>query len=108
MSSAVADAREWAKALVNRESRGAGDRENAIDRLANRHDGLTRSLLWAMLYRPPKDMLVSKYESLRRAYLAECERQERALRHERQITEAKTIVGRALVRAADALDSEEG
>jgi hypothetical protein len=107
MQSAVTDARTWAKALVKRESRGAGDLENAMRRLANRHPGVTKSLLWSMMYRPPKDMLVSKYMSLREAYVAECERHEKALRHEREITQAKSLVGKAFVRAADAVASKE-
>jgi hypothetical protein len=108
MQSAVTEAQTWAKAIVKRESRGAGDLENAMSRLANRHSGVTRSMLWSLLYRPPKDMLVSKYVSLRQAYIAECERQENALRHEREITQAKSLVGKAFVAASDALDSEEG
>jgi hypothetical protein len=106
MPSAIADAREWAKFLVHRESRGPGDRENAMERVARRH-GLTRGLLWSLLYRPPKDMLVSKFMSLQAAYIAECERQENALRHERQITEAKSLLSKALVRAADFVAGEE-
>jgi hypothetical protein len=107
MPCAVAEAREWAKFLVNRESRGPGDRENAMGRLARRH-GITRGLLWSLLYRPPKDMLVSKFMSLQAAYIAECARQEAALRHERQITEAKTLLGETLTRAADFVAGEEG
>jgi hypothetical protein len=110
MPSAIADAREWAKFLVHRESRGPGDRENAMERVARRH-GLTKGLLWSLLYRPPKDMLLSKFVSLQEAYLAECERQANALRHLQQIEQAKTRFGKAIIglssamdRAADALD----
>ena len=106
MPCAVTEAREWARFLVNRESRGPGDRENAIKRVA-RHSGLTHGFIWSLLYKPPKDMLVSKYESLRRAVVAECERQENALRHEREITEAKSLIGKALVSAADALAGKD-
>jgi hypothetical protein len=49
-------------------------------------------------------MLVSKFMSLREAYLSECARQEGALRHEREITEAKTLLGKAIVTTTDAMD----
>lgn len=42
---AVAQAREWAVAMVKRESRGPGDKENAMKRLANRHDIPWRAFL---------------------------------------------------------------
>ncbi|WP_457797606.1 hypothetical protein [Methylocystis sp. S23] len=111
----VSEAREWARFLVTRESRGFGDHDNAIRRLCNRYEGLTPSMISNLLYRPPSDMLVSKYLSLRQAFIAECERQENALRHDREMAEAKSLFGKAFVsagsalaRAADVLDSEEG
>lgn len=107
MPSAIAEAQEWAKFLVHRESRGPGDRENAMGRLARRH-GLTKGLIWSLLYRPPKDMLLTKFLSLQGAYIAECQRQEQALRHEREITESKTLFGKAFVSAADAVAGKEG
>lgn len=102
-SLAVEEARHWARWLIQRESRGNGDRVNAMERIERKHSGVSRSLLWSLLYRPPRDMLVSKYVALRSAYLAECERQEAALRHEREITEAKSLLGAALLRSADRL-----
>lgn len=104
---AISEAREWAKFLVNRESRGPGDKENAMRRVSERHEGLSYGLLWSLFYRPPKDMMVSKYMSLREAFVAECQRQERALRHEREITEAKSLLSKGLVRAADFVAGEE-
>ena len=103
----VSEACEWAKVIVRRESQGNGDHDNAIRRLCNRYEGLTPSMFNNLLYRPPKDMLVSKYLSLRSAYLSECERQERALRHEREITQAKSRLSSAFVAASDALGREE-
>lgn len=111
---AVREAQGWARQLVQRESRGSGDQDNAIRRLCNRYDGLTPSMLEALLYRPPKDILVSKYVALQTAFISECEKHERALRHEREVAQAKSILGSsfiragsALSRAADVLDGEE-
>lgn len=106
MSQAIADACEWARFLVNRESRGPGDRDNAIRRVAGRH-GLPHGFIWTLLYRPPRDLLMSKYEALREAYSAECERQANALRHEFEITQAKSLLGKALVRAAASVACED-
>lgn len=113
MTSAVSEAREWAKWLVQRETRGPGDLENAMRRLEARY-GVPFSTLWALRYRPPKDIFVGVYEALRDAYLAEHEKQERLLRHEREITEAKSRIssafvraGAAIARAADVLERED-
>jgi len=106
MSSAVAEAREWAKVLVHREMNGPGDLPNAMRRVERRH-GIPYSMLYSLRYRPPKDMLISAYLRLREAYLAECERQEKLLRHEREIASTKTLAAAALVRAADAVAREE-
>lgn len=113
MSSAVSEARDWAKWLVQRESRGPGDIENAMRRLEARY-GIPFSTFWGLRYRPPKDILVSTFEQLRDAYLAEHEKHQRLLRHETEITKAKSGMssafaraGAALGRAADALDGED-
>lgn len=108
-NAAVEEASNWARWLVQRESRGTGDRRNAMQRVANRHPGLSAGLIHNLIYRAPSDMLMSKWLAVRRAYLTECERQEAMLRHEREITEAKTLLGKALVRASDALgDQSDG
>jgi hypothetical protein len=99
MPSAVACAQEWAKAIVQRESRGPGDLENAMRRIERRY-GVPYSVLWACRYRPPKDMQVSVWLKLQAAYVAECERQERLLKHERETVEATNAVSSALLRAA--------
>lgn len=112
MTSAVSEARDWAKWLVQRESRGPGDLDNAMRRLEARYD-IPFSIFWALRYRPPKDIYVGAYRRLRDAYLAEHEKQQRLLRHETDITRAKSGIssafaraGAALGRAADALDGE--
>jgi hypothetical protein len=99
MISGVTDARAWANELVRRESRGPGDMQNAMRRLANRY-GMPWRTFWQLRYDPPRDVVVGVYLQLKAAYEAECQRQERLLVHERQITEAKALrienLGRSL------------
>lgn len=106
MTSAVTEARDWAKWLVHNEMRGPGDMENAMRRLEARY-GVAYSTFWGLRYRPPKDMFVSVYERLRDAYVAEHEKHERALKHEREITQAKSWAAANLARAAAALAGEK-
>jgi len=104
--SGVAEAQEWARTLVNREARGPGDTKNAMRRIEQRY-GIDYSTLYSLRYRPPKEIFVSVYMRIRAAYMAECDRQQKLLKHERTITEAKGIVTSALVAASDALDRED-
>jgi hypothetical protein len=84
----IADAKTWANELVRRESRGPGDMENAMRRLEARY-GISWRTFWTLRYRSPDDVFVGVYLKLKQAYEAECARQERLLRHEREITKAK-------------------
>lgn len=106
MSKAVETAQDWVKLMVQRESRGAGDRINAMRRLANRY-GLPYSTIWNLAYRPPRDLYVSIYEKIEAAYACETRRAVTALEHERAFYEARTKVGESLVGLADLLDREE-
>ena len=106
MSSAVIEAKVWIGAMVQREMRGTGDLDNAMDRLARRHH-LPRSVLWSLRYRPPKDIFASVYLSIKAAYEAETERQAGLLAHELEITKAKSRIGKAVVGAARTLVSSE-
>ena len=106
MSEAVLNARNWLDAMVKRETRGSGDTVNAIRRLSNRH-GIPYGLLWALRYRPPKDLFVGMYQRIEAAYDAETRRAVTALEHERALYEARTKVGAALSRAAHSLASED-
>lgn len=101
MSSAN-DAARWANELIRRESRGPGDSENAMRRLEARY-GIGWRTFWALRYRPPADVFVSVYERLRAAYITECERQERLLRHEITIAKAKGLASAPSVGAGEAL-----
>lgn len=106
-STAVKEACDWVRWLVQRESRGNGDRKNAMERLARRHTGLSKTLIHNLLYRAPKDMLLSNYLAVRAAYVSECERHERALRFQREQINASNLFAKALVSAASALVREE-
>ena len=99
----VDDARDKARWLVNRESRGPGDTRNAMERVSRRY-GIPFSILWSLRYRQPNDLLVSAYFAILQAHEAECVRQTRLIEHERAGTTPRTWAGRALLRAAAALD----
>lgn len=100
--SLVEQAQDMAGQMVRRESRGNGDLENAMRRLEQRW-GIPWRVFWSLKYRPPRDVMGEVYLKLKLAYEAECERQERLVRHERDITAAKGGFAAALVGAADAL-----
>lgn len=102
MSNAVDVAQRWAKWMINKETRGPGDRDNAMRRLSRRYS-ISYGTLWGLLYRVPKDMRVSVFEKLGNAYEAELRRQHRLLEQERAVTDAKGWVGEALCSASAAL-----
>lgn len=98
----VTKARSWASELVRRESRGPGDMENAMRRLETKYD-IPWRVFWALRYRPPTDLFVRVYLQIQSAYVSECERQERLLRHEIAITKLKVGPHSKAVRAAEAV-----
>jgi hypothetical protein len=98
--SAIDDAQFWAKQMVQRESRGCGDLENAMHRLETRY-GISWRTFWSLKYRPPADVFVGVYLKLKSAYEAECDRQERMLRDERAIAATKATAFQSLISAAD-------
>lgn len=83
----VAAAREMASSLVQRESRGPGDLDNAMRRIEQRY-GVPYSVLWSLRYRTPKDILLGVFQKIQAAYQAECARQVSLLEHELTITKA--------------------
>lgn len=106
MSFAVETAAKWVRSMVQRESKSPGDTVNAMRRLSKRYS-IPYSLLWSLKYRPPKDLYVSAYQKLEKAYESEINRGINSLRQERAITQAKTWLGKNLSRAASALVREE-
>lgn len=103
----VEEASEKASWLVRREVRGPGDLLPAMTRIESRY-GIPYSVLWALRYRKPRDLLVSTYARIIAAYDAECERQRRLLDHEQAVKKATTVFGEAMDRAAFDLVAEEG
>lgn len=101
-TSAVDLAREWARLMINRESRGPGDRTNAMRRIAKRN-GLSFNLLWSLIYRPPSDMFCGVFDKLEKAYENELRRTADLLEHERKTIDPKTAVGKTLVGLSDRL-----
>lgn len=96
-------ARGMAAALISAESRGPGDTINAMRRIARR-DGIPYAALWALRYKPPKDIYASIWVKLTAAHEAMCERQLQKYTHERIKFGADTTgLSAALVSAADAL-----
>ena len=83
----VAAAKEMAAGLVQRESRGPGDLDNAMRRIEMKY-GVPYSVLWGLRYRQPKDILLGAFTKLRAAYQAECSRQVGLLEHELMMTKA--------------------
>lgn len=78
----VNDAQQWADYLIKSEFRGPGDTvEGAIARCGRKHK-ISHSVLWSLRYRPPKDMLVSVYMTLKNAYEAEIGKLDRKLEEE--------------------------
>ena len=106
MSFAVETAAKWVRSMVQRESKSPGDTVNAMRRISKRYS-IPYSLLWSLKYRPPKDLYVSAYQKLEKAYESEIERGINSLRQEKAITQAKTWLGKNLSRAASALVREE-
>lgn len=101
----ITDAQGWANKLLQRETRVPGDMENAMRRLEARY-GVPWRTFWQLRYRPPSDVFVGVYLSLKAAYEAECERQERLLRHEREITKAKAMAFEAMAGARADMDQQ--
>lgn len=98
----VDQAAEWAKSLTQSETRGPGDQPNAWRRLEAKY-GIPEYAFWSLRYRKPRDIAVSLYMRLHAAYQAECERQQRRLMHEIEVTKEIAGTDCAAVRAAEAL-----
>lgn len=104
--SAAATARQWANDLVRRESRGPGDMESAMRRLEARY-GIPWRTFWTLRYRTPADVMVGVFLKLQAAHHAECERQQRLLKHEIDIAQAKVSAFQAVARPQPDLAGSE-
>lgn len=75
-SAFIDQSRAMARDIVNADVRGPGDLENAMRRVESSF-GIPFSALWALRYRPPKDIGVSIYARLQAAHEAVREAQMR-------------------------------
>lgn len=78
----VEDAQRWADFLIKSEFKGPGDTLDAAMARCERKYRVSRSVLWSLRYRRPKDMLVSVYMALQNAYEAELVKLDRKLKDE--------------------------
>ena len=104
--SGTSEAQKMTNDLIRWESRGAGDIEGAMRRLANRH-GLNWRVFWTLKYRPPHDLFVSVYEALKKAHAAECSRQLKRLQHEIEIARLKGVFVDDIAGTVACLDKDE-
>lgn len=109
MSSVETMARDWVGELERRECERSGrnlpDARRELARKLSMAPGTLENIRRGRM----KGLRVWVFEALRNAYLRELDRQEAALRHEREITVAMGIspIAARLVRAADAVAGEE-
>lgn len=106
----VSDARRWSAGLIERERRKGSKVPAALRDIADRL-GIDHGDLWALRYRPPRDIMTSVYMRLKAAYEAECERQEARLAHELMLTKAAgydATTSSAVAQAEAFLASKDG
>lgn len=77
----VEAASDYVRTMVQRESRGPGDIDNAMQRLEARY-GIPFWSLWHLRKRRAKTCDTSLYARIRGAYLDMCQRQANSLLHE--------------------------
>jgi len=102
MSAAALEAQRLVNEMLRWESRGAGDTENAMRRLGNRHK-ISWRVFWTLKYRAPKDLFVSVFEEIKAAHKSEAERQLRKVQHELQIAESNGVYVQDLADQVEAL-----
>lgn len=106
----VDQAGRWARELTRLNTRSPGDTDNAMRAIARTY-AIPYSVLWRLRYRRSqiKDIGVSIYVCLKRAYEAECERHQRL--HARELEITKAIAGPdcpAVVAATALVGEDEG
>ncbi len=89
--SATGEAKRLVNELLQLESRGAGDLENAMKRLAHRY-GLPWRVFWTLKYRNPKDVLMGTFKKLEEAHLQECRRQMQRMGHAVEMARARGVM----------------
>lgn len=100
-------ARDLVGKLIQLESRGPGDTNNAMRRISRRH-GIEYNAIWSLRYRAPKRIWADVYNQVRAAYQSECERQLRKLTHELETAKASSCPRSDLVVQVQALVAAAG
>lgn len=98
----VLHAKALSSELLRWESRGPGDTENAMRRVARRH-GIDYGALWSLRYRAPKRIWADVANAISAAYDAEVERQREKLKHAAITAEQTLGANHPSVRRAQAL-----
>ncbi len=83
----VLHAKALSDAMLRWETRGPGDTDNALRRVARRH-GIDYGALWSLRYRAPKRIWADVANAIATAYEAERQNQIRKLEHAAELTEA--------------------
>lgn len=78
MNQYLKEAQEMAREVVAIEAKDGRDIGAAMRNAARRH-GIPFGALWALRYRPPKDILAGVYFSIRKAHEATLEQQRKKL-----------------------------
>jgi hypothetical protein len=100
----VDDAISLSREIIARETKGPGDLAPALRRLSHR-SRLPHSFWWRALYRPPKDLTLTKFALLVEFHRAEASsRQRKKFENETIGFTPRSPLGRALFDAAFALD----
>lgn len=103
----VDEAQRIAREMVANEARGPGDLINAMRRIEARY-GVPYSLLKALRYNPPSDIMIGVWTRLLNAYEAECERVERKAQLERERIKAiRDATNPSVARAGGGVASKE-
>ncbi len=100
------DARSKAADLVRWRSTQSGDTRRTMEAIA-RDIHVPFAKLWALRYRPPKDIGASIYAAIEAAHAAETARQADKFAAARAATSPRTALGRFLVRTAVAVGGED-
>lgn len=103
MSTIVAT--EYVRKMVERETAGNGDVENAVRRLARKH-GLSFWQIMHLRAGRAKSITVDAFVAIRGAYLEYCEDQIKQLRHEVEEVRGKDDRFEDLLGEIDALDEK--
>ncbi|MCJ2107884.1 hypothetical protein MKK70_21395 [Methylobacterium sp. E-041] len=98
----ISRAQSFTDELLRWEIRGPGDTANAMRRIATR-SALPFAKLWALRYRPPKEIASHVLARIEAAHAAELQRQLRKLAHDVQVTAAVAGPAHRAVRAGEAL-----